>query len=308
MTQLRDARLQRALDAAPDAALRPAPRMRDAIRRAALEALPAAAALTHARPGRWRAWAASLAAAGAMPWNAAFATLLVAGFVTLLWHDPAARHEAAPAPAAPLPAPALSSSPAPARRADPAPLPAAPPATTRLAEPAEPMPAPQSAPARRSAAASQGQAAPRAEVAAAHDAAPPLPAAPALRSPVPAAARVARAPPAAVADTAGGGWADGWSRARVSSADGVREIGRVGRWADWIGQWLRAADDPAALGEPVGVSVELWRDARPLARIELGTTRLRVTPADGSPALSGPLDPVTLRAARAELAAEGDAR
>jgi hypothetical protein len=101
-TEWRDARLARALEAAPDVQLRPLDRTRDAIRAAAHEAVaPAAAA-----PWWQRLWAAS---GRRSSWTPALATVLLAGIVTLLWRGeelPTAQPDAAAvrpsaAPAAP---------------------------------------------------------------------------------------------------------------------------------------------------------------------------------------------------------------
>ncbi len=91
---LRDARLARALEHAPDT-LEPAPpaaAMRDAILRAAHEAVDVPQAPPAVRPRRgWRAAGAGvwdrLMGTGRMPWNAALATVLLAGFITVLWRD-----------------------------------------------------------------------------------------------------------------------------------------------------------------------------------------------------------------------------
>ena len=122
--QLRDARLVRALEHAPDVleAAPPAAALRASILRAAHEAVAAAPAPPRApvKPwwSRWTAWLHGDASSGRMPWNAVFATVLLAGFITLLWRDepvppaqvdgpaPAVQQEAAapPPPSAP-PAP-----------------------------------------------------------------------------------------------------------------------------------------------------------------------------------------------------------
>jgi hypothetical protein len=104
MSELRDARLKRALDEAPDASLQPLPRTRDAIRAAAHGAV---------LPG-WKRWWAG--AGGPRPWHAAFATVLLAGLITLMWQGeevPGAKQPAAdpPIPAAKAPAPALAPEP-----------------------------------------------------------------------------------------------------------------------------------------------------------------------------------------------------
>lgn len=84
-----DARLKKALEQAPDAQARPAAATRDAILKAAHDAV--APAPTTPPPAPW--WKRALNAlfgSSHMPWNAAFATLLVAGFIGLLWaiNDP----------------------------------------------------------------------------------------------------------------------------------------------------------------------------------------------------------------------------
>ena len=91
---LRDARLARALEHAPDT-LEPAPpaaELRHAILRAAHEAVAAPQANPMApRVRDWRAvwagWWDRVMGTGRMPWNAALATVLLAGFITLLWRD-----------------------------------------------------------------------------------------------------------------------------------------------------------------------------------------------------------------------------
>lgn len=176
MTELRDARFRQAMDAAPDAALRPPERTRDAIRAAAHGAV-------RQERGRWwrRPW--RLPVLGDARWAGAFATLLLVAFITVMWRgqevpgarteppgadleapvlarpaEPAAPTAQAPPPPAvipaPAPAPVPAPRPAPVRRAEPsrapapAPLPAAPPApVAAAAAPAEPMPAPAPAPA-----------------------------------------------------------------------------------------------------------------------------------------------------------------
>ena len=91
---LRDARLARALEHAPDTLepAQPAAAMRDAILRAAYAAVETPQAHPVAPPGRgWRAGVAGvwghLMGTGRMPWNAALATVLLASFITLLWRD-----------------------------------------------------------------------------------------------------------------------------------------------------------------------------------------------------------------------------
>ena len=152
---LRDPALRRALDHAPDHAAMPDPRTRDAIRKMAhnLAATPLSAATPAANSARAAPWWRRLWGGGEprarMPWNAAFATVLVAAFVTVLWHrepvpdarlDGEARVGGAAAPAeaqapSPVQAPPQAQSPSadaavppPPAAAAPAPEPAAAPA------------------------------------------------------------------------------------------------------------------------------------------------------------------------------------
>ncbi|SDZ60338.1 hypothetical protein SAMN05518854_108186 [Variovorax sp. YR266] len=138
---LRDSALRRALDHAPDSDARPDPRTRDAILKMAhnlaeapVTASPAANSAS-AAPWWRRLFGGGGEPRARMPWNAAFATVLVAGFVAVLWHRepvPDARLDGearvggataqAPAPVAPAaPAPAQAS----AEAAPPAEAPAA---------------------------------------------------------------------------------------------------------------------------------------------------------------------------------------
>jgi len=202
---LRDPALRRALDHAPDSDATPDPRTRDAILKMAHNlavTVPAAknAAANSASAAPW--WRRVFGGGGEprsrMPWNAAFATVLLATFVTVLWHrepvpdaqlDGEARVAGAAAPAAAPPAPA------PAQPA----AEAAPPAEAPLAAAPAPRPAsPPSAAAKKAPAAEQKQA--QAQRDAGADAvrrpAPPLQAAPAPVAPAPAS------PSAAVAEQA----------------------------------------------------------------------------------------------------------
>lgn len=143
MSSLRDARLQKALENAPDAHERPPEAVRAAIgdfaRRAVAPSI-AASATTPVTVPWWRRLGTS-ASGSRMPWNGAFATLLLAGVVTLIWRDeqvPGARSDAPEvasrdAPAVPAPAPAVPAAPAQAPAAIPAPAPAPGPAATPAA-------------------------------------------------------------------------------------------------------------------------------------------------------------------------------
>ena len=131
---LRDPVLRRALDHAPDHDALPDPRTRDAIRKMAhnLATVPAPATPHQAAAPWWRRLFGGGETHARMPWNAAFATVLVATFVTVLWYRepvPDARLDgeagvasappaaSVPAPAAVPPAPAPAPTPAPAQPA-----------------------------------------------------------------------------------------------------------------------------------------------------------------------------------------------
>ena len=118
----RDPALRRALDNAPDRALEPRHDVRRAIHLAAYRAVEPEAETIDLDESIWRMWWRRLRGGGGRrrPWSAAFATLLIAGFVTLLWQrepvpDAKLDSETAAAPAAaPPPAqPATPSAPPP---------------------------------------------------------------------------------------------------------------------------------------------------------------------------------------------------
>lgn len=126
---LRDPALRRALDHAPDSEATPDPRTRDAIRKmahnlaaASVSTAGSAAANSASASPWWRRLLGGGEPRSRMPWNAAFATVLVATFVTVLWHrepipdaqlDGEARVTAgAPAPAqAPIQQPSAEAAP-----------------------------------------------------------------------------------------------------------------------------------------------------------------------------------------------------
>lgn len=129
---LRDPVLRRALDHAPDRDAAPDPRTRDAIRKMAHNLAPAptpASAANNADAAPW--WRRLFGGGGTrarMPWNAAFATVLVATFVAVLWHRepiPDARLDGeARVGGAVAPAPAAAPTPPSAEPAPQAPSPA----------------------------------------------------------------------------------------------------------------------------------------------------------------------------------------
>ncbi|MCW5651626.1 MAG: hypothetical protein KIS62_17910 [Ramlibacter sp.] len=85
MTVLRDARLVRALEFAPDRSEVPASWTQSAIKKIATEALTRPPQATVRRPPWWQRFWPPAVGVGPRPWNAALATVLLAGLVTLLW-------------------------------------------------------------------------------------------------------------------------------------------------------------------------------------------------------------------------------
>jgi hypothetical protein len=88
MTELRDARLRKALHEAPDAQVQPPQRTRDAIRQAAHSAV---------RPA-WHSWWRQ-AGDRRLPWSAALATVALATLITVMWEGreiPAGSRDARP--------------------------------------------------------------------------------------------------------------------------------------------------------------------------------------------------------------------
>ena len=141
---LQDDALRRALAHAPDHTAAPHWRLRKAILERAHDAVAPFPA-TRMQPPQTRPWWQRLAGLGGgsrMPWNAAFATVLVATLVTVLWQRepvPGARPDGEARVAAQ--APAESAAPAPTEPAPPtesAPLPSSGPAAPVLEAPAAP--------------------------------------------------------------------------------------------------------------------------------------------------------------------------
>ncbi|MBN9409559.1 MAG: hypothetical protein J0H69_10455 [Burkholderiales bacterium] len=341
---LRDARLVRALEHAPDAHLRPDGAVRAAVLSAAREAVAPPAAPV--RPG-WRAWFGGGRGAG-MPWNAAFATLLVAGFVTLLWQGepvPEARLDTPPPPAAPAAAPAEvpaapgAASPAPAPAPAPVLRPAPPSAAERAREMREaeasrqrraeapampaapPAAAPAPAPARPSgdvAGAVGASGAAPAVAESASPASPPSPAtpAPAVVAPAPAPAATARsaAPMAAQRLMAEAALPGDWTHVRIAQpGGGVVALDRsaAGSLPDLLRALRPSADAPGVAADAAAPAqrIELRRGDALLGTLELQADRWRYQPLAGDvPARMGRLDAAAAAAWRAELARLGAPR
>lgn len=325
MTDLRDARFKRALDAAPDADAAPAEATRRAIHQAAAQALAPPA------PRRWAWWPAPRQR---MPWNAAFATLLLAGLVTVLWRaeevpqEPgtagdvstlAAQPAPVPAPAAPPQAPAAqrpadAAAPpqpahrapppaarrAPATRPQPAPQPASQPAPQPAPQPAlaQPVsPAPLAAEAGRgpeTAARAESRQESAADLARFRDA----PAARQATAEASVAAPVATPGPATAAAPA---WRQ-WTQLRIESEGRSLVVPRA--HARRLGRLLEQLVPERTDGEPfpqtVALSIELNHQDELLGRLEVAGDRVRWSAPDASGARTATPDPARLRSLKAE--------
>lgn len=319
MSNLRDARLRKALDSAPDAELRP-----DAhVRRDILAKAHEAAAPANPPPWWQRLWQSS--GSPRTPWNAAFATIALATLVTVLWHDrevPGVRPEVAPteAPVAvPAPAPAASATtaapPAPvvarARPAAPAPEPQARKSAPALAKPqpggaqdaarpSEPLrdtpPARSAEPGtmREETAGSLAKnAAPQAEDSRTADFAA-------------AASRGAAAPAARMAAQLRPSPVDGVMQLRVASPARTVEVPleHPSTLAELLARIVRDARSPEPLEAPVDLRIELRGQGELIGVLELAGAQARWTvlrPAAQATAGTVRPDAASLRALREEL-------
>jgi len=327
VSELRDARLKRALDSAPDAQSHPDARTRQAIHASAHQAVAPAVRESWWRrllgPDRQR-----------MPWSAAFATVAMATLVTVLWHDreiPGARPDAVPAEA-PVAAPSTQPQPQPAPLAIPAPpaesrVASAPSVRSRPAAKPAPEPAPRRqefapAPPRPAAPAQERSAerpvlkdedsralaksaSPQAESARAADtaaAAPPAAPAVAPRPEAAGAAARAPAPSAGLASQMRRPAADGSTRLRIVS--GGRTVDAAlddrSRLADLLGRAAALARSAEPLAAAPDLRVELRRQGEPAVVLELAGPQLRWTPPGSEGGTARPA-PALLQALREEL-------
>jgi hypothetical protein len=281
MTQWRDARLNRALESAPDAGARPSDAARRAIRAAAVAAVAP-------KPDPWwmRWWTQPQQR---MPWNAAFATVLVAVLVGVMWQgeeipdaqpqaarskdmavapapaptvaEPAQRPQPVASVAAPAPAPAPQR--APVVAAPPPAAPVVPPPVTAQPAPAVPPPpalakaerAPEAMDARKSVAGEQSaNRAREAEVQRRDQAADSL----AGAAPPPAAPMAAAAGPSARAARAErlSQFAQGAEPLRIE-VDGRAAVVQSTRLAQLAEQLARRADSDAPLASAVLLKIEM---------------------------------------------------
>lgn len=144
-----DAALRRALGHAPDHAAAPDWRLRKAILQQAHEAVaPSSGSLLEESNGSpwWKRLGGGKARGSRMPWNAAFATVLIAGLATVLWQRepvPGARPDGEAQVAAPPPAPSVPAERRIAAPAAPAPQAVSPPASLPIPVPGlAPVPPP----------------------------------------------------------------------------------------------------------------------------------------------------------------------
>lgn len=309
MSDLRDARLRRALESAPDADLVPGRRTRQAVLAAARQALA-----PEPRTVWWRRLWQGLGERG-RPWNAAFATVAIATLITVLWHEreaPGSRPDAmapgAPAPAAPSQPASATGVPAPATPVSRRPaMAAAPPATVpaRKAKTAV-KPQPSSSPAAAAAAAPQraeearerrsqaeanamrDQAAPESELAAAarapdRAAAPPPAATAPSAPPMSRAAPVGLATRADLAKQADPSAAGDWTHLRISAQGRSVELEReqAPRLAQLLEGLARETRSREPLDAPATIRIELIRAAEPAGVIEVAGSQVRWTPAAG---------------------------
>ncbi len=318
MTHLQDARLRKALDFAPDGTQAPTKSVGDAIKNEAFRALQQP--LLQPTDGRWARLKAWWLPPGHMPWNAAFASLLLASLVTLVWRGedtPGAEPEALPG----LPAPASPESPkaqvrpqadlaqptprealhdrpvAPAVRAR-TPSPAAAPVADTVPVPPTPPSALPSTPPLPSTlpplVAAPGVVAPLPAEAPATSTQPPaLRAAPARKAAqdfVRAESAAARVGANAVAA------ADAWTLVRVTSAGLVRELPRPSSpdWVAVVDRLLAVAVTPAPLvGEPA-LQLDLLQGNTLLGRLTLAGSLVRWAPVSEA-GRSGQVDAALLR-------------
>jgi hypothetical protein len=337
-THLRDARLRHALEHAPDAQAAPAEATRAAILRHAHAAVAVAAPPAAAAGVPWWARLARALAGAGRPWNAGFATVLLACAVAGLWWE---RDVPGPAPDAPSPAPAMPA-PAPVPREAPertdSTAPAREPGADAGAAPPRPAPSAKlSAPSRarsetqeraqaQAQAQSQSQARPqtpsqvpplRAESDAAEPA--PAPAAPPARDPAgltvhrgarPLAAEAPRpgaaAAPAPMAAPAAPPDAHAWSALRLQPA-GAAARTRSSLPADVqqaIDGLLRSGATAVPADDPVLARIALLHEGGlVLGVLELGRYSVRWVPAgDGLPrGFAARVEPATSQTVRDAL-------
>lgn len=301
----RDEHLRAALRHAPDAALQPPPHLRAQIvaaaHRAAAEGPAPAASANPARPRR--GWLP-----GPLGASGAFASLLLAGVIGLMWQGT----PPGPAPDAPAAEAAMPSPPAaPPLAAAPTPAPAAAPPAAVVRQPiaapaadaaaVKPRPATAAAPAPAAPPPAAKTTAPPAQALALPPPAPPAPPTPPAEAAVPTEARVQAAPAAAAARLGGP------VRWRV---DGVDQGVAVTAWVQAAEAELRRFGEPSGLSQLPGArSIELQAPNGAVARLWLSPTQLLWCPADGSGCRLATLTPASASALNEGLdAAVGPAR
>lgn len=327
MTHLRDARLNKALEFAPDQAQAPAKSVGDAIQFEALRALQPMVAKPPMKPppGHWARIKAWWLPADHMPWNAALASLLLASLVTLVWRGedtPGAEPEAPPAPpVAAAPSATPTPEPAPAEPKS-APRPRADAARESPTAPVVRARPPVTADAAVADAASPAQFQAQVPVPAAPPAVvtPPItsstPAEAVANAPQPSALRAAPAAKTgqslaraessgALASPKTGAAAEAWTALRITPAGAASGVLRSPSpaWVGLVRRLLAVAVTPAALeGEPT-LEIELLQGDVPLGRLALAGPWVRWTPTGGT-SRTGQADAALLRELGALVAAD----
>lgn len=279
MSDLRDARLRRALESAPDADQRP----NQETRRAVLEAARKASA----PPPRASWWARLWQRMGerSLPWNAALATVVLATLVIVLWREreiPGARPDVAPTSE---PAP-VAQAPAAAPPAQPA-TPAAPPPKAAPRAQRQPPPALRDREVRELA--KSGTAPPSPEPSIHADLAA------AARAPAPAAAAPAMSRAESTATLQ-------WTNIRITDTGRSLELTR--EQAPRLAQLLNEIAREARSREPLEIAatqrVELMREGELAGVIELAGPQIRWTPA-GRGSFTARPEEARLQALREEI-------
>lgn len=277
MSDLRDARLKRALQQAPDGDLRPDARTRRQVLAAAREAVA-----PKPQSSWWvKVWQRS--GDHRMPFNAALATVVLATLVTVLWYErevPDARIGDAPA-TQPAPVKTPQPAPAPAPPAVPQVTPQPEPRVAPTAKPESPRSTVPATPSRPATPPVESQREQRAESSAdalrdrdlgALAKSAPAPAAP-------AAAPMARAAPSELSAQRAASSAEDWTHLRVIGQGRSVEVTRdqAPRLAQLANSVMRDGQGAGRLEAPVSLRLELRRDGDLTAVMELAGPQVRWT-------------------------------
>ncbi|NPC58893.1 hypothetical protein [Caenimonas soli] len=282
MSDMRDARLRRALESAPDADLLPDRRTRRAVLDAARQAL------APPPPAAW--WQKLWQGMGnrSMPWNAALASVVIATLVTVLWREreiPTAMPDMAqtrePSPAAEPPVVSPPAQPSAAVTPPPAATPARKPA------PATTKPQPAESPRERRAEAAVDAMRDQEQRELAKSV-------PSPQSAAPGAPAMSRAESTAAIH---------WTHLRIASQGRTWEVAReqAPGLAQLLNGMAREARSQEALEAAVTHRIELTREGQPAGVIELAGAQLRWTLAGLGGTYTTRPEPARLQALREEI-------